>query len=163
MRSTRPFFAALLLLCAALLGFGLYLQFHRGLAPCPLCIFQRLAYMGVGVVALLGLLQGPRSRGWVWSYGGALALLALVGAGVAGRQVWLQHLPPDQVPSCGPGLNYMLSTFPLSQTLRMVFTGSGECAEVHWTFLTLSIAEWSLIWFLLIIAAALVYAARRRT
>ena len=163
MKSSRPFYAAVLLLCAALLGFGFYLQFHRGLAPCPLCIFQRLAYMGAGLVALLGLLQGPRNPRWVWGYGGAIAMLALAGAAVAGRQVWLQHLPPDQVPECGPGLNYMLNTFPLSQTLRMVFTGSGECAEVHWTFLSMSIAEWSLIWFLLIACAALAYAARHRS
>ena len=156
MKSPRLFYLCLVLFCAALLGFGFYLQFSRGLEPCPLCIFQRLAYMGVIVFAAIGLIHGPR-RPWLPVYSALITLSALAGMAIAARQVWLQHLPADQVPECGPGLNYMLQVFPLSQTLKMVFTGSGECAEVHWTFLTLSIAEWSLICFTLVTAAALVH------
>ena len=80
-----------------------------------------------------------------------LLIITLIGAGIAGRQIWLQHLPADQVPECGPGLDYLLEVFPLAETLKMVFTGSGECAEVHWTFAGLSIAEWSLVCFILIL------------
>ncbi|HEY5703481.1 MAG TPA: disulfide bond formation protein B, partial [Gammaproteobacteria bacterium] len=70
-------------------------------------------------------------------------------------QVWLQHLPPEKVPECGPGLDYMLEAFPLGQALKMILSGSGECAEVQWSFLGFSIAEWSLIWFILFFIASL--------
>lgn len=163
MISARIPYATLFLLCAALLGFGFYLQAYQGQDPCPLCIFQRVCYMAVGVVALVAAVHGPRSRSWIYAYTGVIALLALTGATIAARQVWLQHLPPDQVPECGPGLDYMLNVFPLSKTLRMVFTGSGECAQVGWTFLSLSIAEWSLIWFSLFTAGVVFHAARTKT
>lgn len=133
------------LLCAGLLAYAYYTQFHLGLQPCPLCIFQRVAVIALGAVFLLAALQGP--RGWGRRvYAGLLALVALAGAGVAGRHVWIQHLPADQVPACGPGLDYMLEVFPLGETLRMVFTGSGECAAVNWSFLGLSMPAWVLIW-----------------
>lgn len=159
MQSPRLFYLGLVLFCSALLGFGFYLQFSRGLEPCPLCIFQRLAFMGVILFAAIGLVHGPR-RPWLALYSSLITLSAVAGMGIAGRQVWLQHLPADQVPECGPGLDYMLQVFPLSQTLKMVFTGSGECAEVHWRFLGLSIPEWSLLCFTLIAAVALVHALK---
>lgn len=139
----RRFFLFNALACLLLLGFGYYLQFVQGLEPCPLCILQRVAYLGVAVVCLAGFLHGSASR--IYS---ALALLsALAGAALAARQVWLQHLPPDLVPECGPGLDFILQAFPLLDALKLIFTGSGECAETLWTFLSLSIAEWSLFWF----------------
>ena len=139
----RRFFLLIALACMLLLGFGYYLQFVQGLDPCPLCILQRVAYMGVGVVCLAGFIHGSASR--IYS---ALALLsALAGAAIAARQVWLQHLPPDLVPECGPGLDFIMQAFPLLDALKLIFTGSGECAETLWTFLSLSIAEWSLFWF----------------
>jgi len=153
-RHPRSFYAALALLCAGLLGFGYYLQFAEGQEPCPLCIFQRLCFMAVGAIAVAGAIHGPRGFGR-WLYGAGLILSALAGAGIAGRQVWLQHLPPDQVPECGPGLDYMLDVFPLADAVRMAFSGSGECAEVGWTFLSLSIAEWSLFWFAFVAVATL--------
>jgi len=83
------------------------------------------------------------------------------GAAIAGRHVWLQHLPPDKVPDCGPGLDWMLDTLPLNAVLRKVFTGSGECAKVDWTFLSLSMPEWTLIWFAVFVAGAAWYGFRR--
>ena len=134
------------LVCAALLGFGYYLQYYQGLEPCPLCIFQRVAFFALGVVFLLAALHNP--RGWGRRVYAVLLLLAAgVGAVIAGRQVWLQSLPPDQVPECGPGLNYMLEMFPLAEVITTVLRGSGDCAEVDWTFLGLSIAGWALILF----------------
>lgn len=133
------------LLCAGLLGYAYYTQFYLGLAPCPLCIFQRVAVIALGAVFLLAALHGP--HGWGRRvYAALLGLVALAGAGIAGRHVWIQHLPADQVPACGPGLDYMLEVFPLGETLRMVFTGSGECAAVNWSFLGLSMPAWVLIW-----------------
>lgn len=142
----RVLFAATALACAGLLGFGYYLQFHDGLEPCPMCIFQRLCFMAVGVVALLGALHGPRERGAI-AYGAVAALAAATGGAIASRQVWLQHLPEDQVPACGPGLEYMLEMWPLAEVIKKALRGTGECATVDWTFLGASIAEWSLACF----------------
>lgn len=153
-QSPRHVPAVIATACAGLLGFGYYLQFFAGQVPCPLCIFQRVAYMAAGAVALVAAIQGPAGRTRL-VYDAGILLAAAAGAGIAARQVWLQHLPPDRVPECGPGLDYMLDVFPLSETLRMVFTGSGECAEAGWKFLSLSIAEWSLLWFLAIAVAAI--------
>lgn len=125
---------------------ALYFQHVMGLEPCPLCIVQRVIVIALGVVMLVAAIHNP-TRIWRRLYGALLALIAAVGVGVAGRHVWLQNLPPDQVPECGPGLEYLLNTFPLVETLEMVFKGSGECAEVLWTFLGLSIPGWTLVVF----------------
>lgn len=158
--SFRTAFAICAFVVAALLAYAYYAQFELELDPCPLCIFQRVALIVVFVVALAAAIHNPRGGGRR-VYGALAALAALGGVAVAGRHVWLQHLPPDQVPSCGPGLDYLLDTFPLSQTLRKVFTGSGECAEVHWRFAGLSMPEWTLIAFVLLLAGALYYGFRR--
>jgi disulfide bond formation protein DsbB len=147
--SSRSWFALSAAACAGLLGFGYYLQFAQGLEPCPLCVLQRLAFLTFGLIALLGALLGPGALGTRLLAGLGL-LAALAGAGVAGRQVWLQSLPADQVPACGPGLDYMVQNFPLGKTLAMVLRGSGECAENAWQFLGLGIAAWALVWFALL-------------
>ena len=152
-KSARAFYSLLAAVCIGLLGFGYYLQYFAGQEPCPLCIFQRLAYVGIAGIGLVGAIHAPTGPGRL-GYSGTVLLAALIGTGIAGRQVWLQHLPPDQVPECGPGLDYMLDVFPLSDALRMVLSGSGECAAVTWTFLSLSIAEWSLICFALLAVLA---------
>lgn len=159
MERQRLPYAVLALGCAGLLGFGYYLQYVQGLEPCPLCLIQRAAFYGVGLTALLAAAHGPLGFGRR-VYGALVALFALGGAGVAGRQVYLQHLPPELVPECGPGLEFMLKAFPLQQVLQEVFQGSGECAETAWTFLGLSIAEWSLLCFAGIALAALVHILR---
>lgn len=135
------------LACAGLLGFGYYLQFQQGLEPCPLCIFQRVAFFALAIVFLIAAVHNPKHWG-ARAYGGLLFLCASIGAAIAGRQIWLQSLPPDQVPECGPGLNYMLDVFPLTEVIATVLRGSGDCAEVDWTFLGLSIADWALVWFI---------------
>jgi len=152
-----------LLICGGLFAFALYLQYYEYQNPCPLCILQRVAFIAMMVVFLAGAIHGPRRTGAI-IYSTLLVIIAAIGAGIAARHVWLQHLPKDQVPECGPGLEYMLNKFPLTQALEKVFRGSGECAEVGWTFLTLSIAEWSLAWFILlgVLAVAIAAAARKR-
>jgi len=125
---------------------ALYFQHVKGLEPCPLCIIQRVIVIALGVVMLVAAVHNPARIGRRL-YGALIVLIAAAGVGVAGRHVWLQSLPPDQVPECGPGLEYLLNTFPLVETLEMVFKGSGECAEVLWTFLGLSIPGWTLVMF----------------
>ena len=159
--NNRVLFLAVFLACIGLMGFGLYLQHFEHLEPCPLCILQRIAFTAIGGIALVAAIHNPRKKGWLL-YGGLLALLALLGGGVAAWQVWLQHLPPGQVPECGPGLDYMLDALPLTKILPMIFKGSGECAEVTWTFLELSIAQWALGWFVLFALAGAVAIFNRR-
>jgi len=134
------------LACAGLLGFGYYLQYVDGQDPCPLCLVQRGFYYGVILVFAVAALHFPGRIGKI-IYCGLGTLLALGGFGVAARQVWLQHLPADQVPACGPDLFFMMENFPFSRMLEKLFMGSGQCAEVTWRFLGLSIAEWSLACF----------------
>ncbi|PIE83273.1 MAG: disulfide bond formation protein B [Candidatus Contendobacter odensis] len=137
------------LICIMGLGVAYYAQFVLDLEPCPLCIVQRLILAVVGLVFLLAAIHDP--RGWgAKIYSVLLGLTAAIGAGIAARHVWIQHLPPDQAPGCGPGLAYMLETFPLSETIQAVLTGSGECAEVAWRFIGLSIPEWTLLLFLVL-------------
>lgn len=146
----RTVFAATAAIVAGLLGFGYYLQYQVGLEPCPMCIFQRLCFMAVLLLTLLGTLHGPRGR-IAALYAVLVAGTALLGAAIAGRQVWLQHLPEDQVPQCGPGLDYMLEMYPLGEVITKALRGTGECASVDWTFLGGSIASWSLVWFVLFV------------
>ncbi|MCK9489231.1 MAG: disulfide bond formation protein B [Xanthomonadales bacterium] len=142
------------LACVGLMAYALYAQHGLGLEPCPLCIFQRVSVIATGVVFLLAALHGPAGAGR-WLYAGLAALSASIGAGIAGRHVWLQSLAPEDVPACGPGLDYMLEAFPLQQVLRRVFSGSGECAQIDWTFLGLSMPAWTLICFIGLALSAL--------
>jgi disulfide bond formation protein DsbB len=157
--SPRLGYAAGFLVCAGLLGFALYLQYVEHQEPCPLCILQRFAFIAMMAVFLVAALHGPKRRSAA-VYSALLLIIGGVGAAIAGRQVWLQHLPPDKVPACGPGLEYMLQQFPLAQALQKIFAGSGECAEAGWRFLGLTIAGWSLVWFV-VLALLAVYAATR--
>lgn len=145
-----------------LMGYGLYSQYVDGLQPCPLCMTQRIFYCLTGALALVALLHNP--LGWgARLYGGLIALSSTLGVAAAGRQVWLQHLPPDQVPACGPSLEYMLETFPFAEALKMLVLGDGNCALIDWVFLGLSMAEWSLLWLLVLTLAGLLLLVRRPT
>ncbi|MDC9725158.1 MAG: disulfide bond formation protein B [Gammaproteobacteria bacterium] len=146
MLSSRGLFFLGFLFCASMLFIAGYFQFVDHLEPCPLCILQRVFTLFVGVVLLIAVIHNPAKLG-IRIYGAIAGLLALIGAGVSARHVWLQNLPEDQVPSCGPGLNFMLDNFPLTDAINMVMRGSGECAEVLWTFMGLSIPSWTLIAF----------------
>ena len=133
-------------MCVALMGAALWLQHVEGLEPCPLCVLQRGAVIVLGVLTLAGAIHDPATPGRR-VYGALITVAALAGTALAGRHAWLQSLPPGEVPECGPGLDYMLDAFPLTQVIEMVLRGSGECAEVQWTFLALSIPEWTLLVF----------------
>ena len=157
----RILYAMMIAACAALLAYAYWLQLVVGLQPCPLCIFQRIALIALTLVLLGAALHG--ARGWgarVWAL--LIALAAGTGAAIAARHVWLQNLPPDQVPACGPGLDYLLEVLPAVDVLREVFTGSGECAKVDWTLLGLSMPVWTLAAFVGFGAVGVWNALRRR-
>ena len=152
--STRIYFLAGFLAAAGALAFAYYLQYVQGLDPCPLCIFQRVAMAGVGLFCLIGWLHG--SRGTPHRVYAALAgVSALAGAGIAARHVWLMHLPPDQVPACGPGLDYLIDVMPLTEVLATVLRGDASCAEVKGAFLGISLPAWTGVYFVMLAFGAL--------
>ncbi len=161
MFSSRLFFSSIFIVCTSLLGFGLYLEHAVGLEPCPLCVFQRVAFIVIALFALIGAIHNPQKL-FEKIYTGLILITSLFGFGIASRQIWLQHLPEDKVPECGPGLEYMLDAFPFTDALRMILSGSGECAEVQWTFLGFSIPEWSIVCFTCLTIACLTMLIRKK-
>ncbi len=147
----RIAYTALAVVSLGLIGVGLLLQHVVGLDPCPLCIFQRIAYFALALFALIAAWLSPRtSSRW---FGALVLVSALTGVGIAGRHVWLQMNPQGM--SCGPGLQAMLDNFPLTDVLPKVFRGSGDCSESAWTLLGLTIADWSLAWFVILSGATI--------
>lgn len=142
--------------CAALMGYALYAQYVLKLEPCPLCSFQRGALILLGVVFALAALSAPRGLG-ARVLGVLGALVAAAGLAISSWHVHVQNLPPEEVPACGPGLDYMMSAFPFREMISMVFTGSGECHDINWSFAGLSMPFWTGIWF--VILGVLVVAA----
>lgn len=142
----RWVFFGLALLAVVAMLFAAWLEHGVGLNPCPLCITQRVFVVAGGLVALLAALHGAGALGRR-IYAGLGVLLAIGGGAVSARHVWLQSLPEDQVPACGPSLEYMLETLPFRETLSMVLMGDGNCADVHWTFLGMSIPLQTLLLF----------------
>ena len=138
------------LFCVLLIAYALYTQYVLGLEPCPLCILQRVAVITLGLSFLFMALKHPQTKQSKFFASLLLMIISLAGAGIAARHVWLQNLPPDKVPGCGPGLDFMMSNFPLSEALEMVFSGSGECAEISWSFAFLSMPAWVIIWLIVL-------------
>lgn len=129
------------LACAILIGYALYAEHVLGLAPCPLCIFQRVAVIALGILFLIAALQNPGRTG-ARVYGVLGALVALAGIGMAARHIWIQAQPPGSVAACGADLNYLMEIMPLTDVVSKVLTGSGECGKVDWTLLGLSMPWW---------------------
>lgn len=132
--------------CGFAMAFALYLQ-ELGFEPCPMCIFQRVAMIAAGAFFLLGAIHNPKQAGQ-WVYAALADLAAIVGALIAARHVWLQNLPPDQVPACGPTLDYLMDLFPLTEVVSMILKGDGNCAKIDAAWLGISLPAWTLITFI---------------
>jgi disulfide bond formation protein DsbB len=132
-----------LLACILLLAYAYYLQYHDNVQPCPLCIFQRMAMVGMGAVFLLATLHNPRRTGGR-VYAVLIALAAVIGGALSGRHIWIQAQPEGSVPACGATLDYLMDVFSPGQVIRKVLTGSGECAKVDWTLFGFSMPVWVL-------------------
>jgi disulfide bond formation protein DsbB len=133
--------------CVGLLGYAYYTQYQLGLEPCPLCIFQRIGIAALGLVFLMAGLHNPRRWG-APVYAGLIALASLATIGVAIRHLYVQSLPPGTIPACGAPLDVLLQFTPVTEVIRKVLTGSGECTQVNWKFLGLAMPGWVLIWAL---------------
>jgi disulfide bond formation protein DsbB len=135
------------LLSGILLSGALYFEFILGLAPCPLCVMQRIWFVLTAVVAYVSLLHNPR-----WGIYPLIGILfAAIGVYFSSRQLWLQSLPEDQVPSCGPDLQYMIDVFPMSDLLEAMTQGTGDCAKTAWSFIGVTLPGWALLGFVTLI------------
>jgi protein dithiol:quinone oxidoreductase len=137
------------------MGYALYAQFHLGLEPCPLCIFQRIGIVLLGLAFLVAALHAPRGRGR-YGYALLIGLCALATLGVAARHLYVQSMPPGSLPSCGAPLSVLLKFTPVWQVIRKVLTGSGECGEVNWSFLGFAMPAWVLLWAVVLGAAGVI-------
>ena len=139
--SFLPFFGTVVFL-----AYALYTEIYLFLNPCPLCMVQRYIYGLVGFLFLITLIKPPIALGRKL-FAILISLVSILGMAVSAWHVRLQHLPPEEVPDCGPGLDYMLDAFPLKDIIKELINGSGDCAEVVWSFLGLSMPTWSFICF----------------
>ena len=158
--SPRSLFFLAFLASLALMGAALYLEHVVGLEPCPLCVVQRIAVIGFGLVCLIAALHAPGTVGRR-VYAVLALLFAAAGGATAGRQIWLQGVPADQLPACLPSLDYMMEALPFQDIVRLVLHGSANCAEVNWTLFGMSIPEWSLLGFVAMALFALLQLLRR--
>lgn len=142
-----------------LIGVALYMEHMMHLEPCPLCIFQRVAVITAGLIAIVAALHNPQRVG-IKVYSLMVVMASTVGGALAIRQLHLQSLPEDQVPSCGPGLDYLLDVFPMQDVIQMVLVGDGSCAEVAWSLLGISIPGWALVGFIGLVTLGLFQAFR---
>ena len=160
--SSRLVYLGLFIACSVLMAVALYMEHVMALEPCPLCIMQRVMVISIGLIALVGVVHGPAKSG-IQVYGWLVVLAALGGGFLSGRQLWLQSLPADQVPACGPSLDYLLDVFPLTDVLSIVLSGDGSCAEVVWSLFGISIPGWTLLGFTGLLIAGAAQILRPRT
>ena len=133
--------------CFSMMAVAAWFQFVENLEPCPLCISQRIMVVAVGLLFLIAAIHNPAQLGRrIYAVSGTV--FSLIGAGISIRHVWIQNMPADQLPECGPGLAYVFEYFPLIETVKLMLSGTGDCAEVLWTFLGLSIPAWTLVAFI---------------
>ena len=145
--TARTWFFLGFLSCFFMLAVGAYFQIVEEMEPCPLCISQRIAILITGVTFLIAALHNPATKG-IQRYAILGAVFALTGSAISARHVWLQNLPTEEVPECSPGLSYIFENFPLSETFKLMLSGTGECADVLWTLFGISIPGWTFVAFI---------------
>jgi disulfide bond formation protein DsbB len=146
--SSRAWFFIGSLVCAGLIGIALYLQYFLNQEPCPLCMLQRVAFIALGLVLLIAAIHGPARTG-TRIYAVVALLASLTGLALAARHTWLQFYPPAEV-SCAGDLYSQLDRLPMGRVISNALRATGDCSKVDWTLVGLSVAEWSLIWFVLL-------------
>lgn len=146
----KPMWAFILATSLVSMAYALYTEHFLGLEPCNFCMLQRGSMITVGIIALIALLHNPAEKIGRLIYASLADLAAISGVIVAGRHVWLQHLPEDQVPACGPPFDYLVAQFPITEVIQEIFSGSGDCAEIQWQFIGFSMPECVLALFILL-------------
>jgi disulfide bond formation protein DsbB len=148
MFNSRPFNLILAFFCYQLLIAAFYFQYVEGMKPCPLCIFQRVIVFILGLLFFIQALHRPiLSDIWSVFYNSFGLLTSIIGFGISARHAYLQSLPADEIPACGPSLNYLIEMLSFYEVFDVVLKGSGECAEVSWRLLGLSMPMWMFLFF----------------
>lgn len=154
--------AAIIALVVVAMAFAVfYLQGVLYLAPCPLCTVDRGLFLLIALVSVVSLIHGPQGT-FLWIYTTLSSAFALMGIAVGIRHIWLQNLPADKVPECGPDLAYMLEVFPMMDVIERLFTGAGQCAEVSWTFYGVTLPQLTLLLFVALMLM-IIYAHRQQS
>ncbi len=159
--NSRSLFLLILIGCVTLLITAIFIEPFKSMNPCPMCMMQRFVFGGIGILALTAVLHNPAYIGQK-IYAALLTLISIGGASISIRQLWLQSLPEEQVPACGPGIDYMLDVFPILEVIEMSLRGTGDCAKVQWTLFNISIPGWSLMAFAGMSLIALFILLRKR-
>jgi disulfide bond formation protein DsbB len=159
--TARVWFLLGFISCLVMLIIGAFFQLIMDLKPCPLCISQRIAILVLGVVFLIATLHNPLTKG-INIYALLATLVALIGGLISARHIWIQNMPANEIPECGPGLSYMFDHFPLIESLKFMLSGTGDCAKTLWTFLGLSIPSWTLVAFILLAGMSLLQLSTRQ-
>lgn len=163
----RLLFSLVFFTGAAALWASFHLEYGVGLEPCLLWVAQRFVAVLLTSVSLAAALHGPKYPTSV-VYWLLVLVFSLAGVVTAGRHVLLQNIPSDQLLACLPDMPFMLGNLSWGRALQLVFTGTAQCAEVTWTLLDMSAAEWSLLFFTGVAALSVyrlslsVYRGRRR-
>ncbi|MGB0132540.1 disulfide bond formation protein B [Dokdonella sp.] len=144
--TSRRVFGFIALACALLMGYALFAEHVQGYQPCMLCMVQRVFVCLVGLTALIGFLHGPGRVG-SRMYGMLGALFSLGGAYIAGRHVYLQQLPPEELEGCAPSFSYAMENYDSLKFLKTIFIRDQDCGVIDWTFLGLSMPGWVLACF----------------
>ncbi|WP_196140001.1 disulfide bond formation protein B [Aliikangiella sp. G2MR2-5] len=148
MLESRGFNLFMAFICYQLLVTAYYFQYVEGMEPCPLCIFQRIGVLFVGIWFLLRGIHNPLPGStWRPVYASLGLISAILGGIVSGRHLYLQSLPEGEIPACGPALDYLVEMLPVSEVISTVLAGDGECAKVSWDFLGISMPGWVLLFF----------------
>ena len=148
MFESRGFNLFMAFVCYQLLVTAYYFQYVEGMEPCPLCIFQRIGVLFVGIWFLLRGIHNPLAgSAWRPTYSILGLISAILGGIVSGRHLWLQSLPEGEIPACGPALDFLVEMLPINEVISTVLAGDGECAKVSWNMFGISMPGWVLIFF----------------
>jgi protein dithiol:quinone oxidoreductase len=147
--------------CLGMYAFALYTQYYEGLEPCPLCMFQRIGVVALGIVFLIAAIHNPRRRG-AWVYAVLIGVVALTTIGVSARHLYIQSQPPGSIPACGAPLNVLIQMFHVWQVVAKVLHAGGECAVVNWTLWGMSMPGWVLFCALILGGAGVIANIPRR-
>ena len=159
--ASAPVFTTILMVCLGLLGYALVLQHLDGLDPCPWCVVQRLGFIGIGLVALVAALHRPGPVGTaVYAFFGGL--VAAAGAAAAGYHIWIQSDPVRAMACAGSPVERFLDASKIGKMIPPLLQYDGLCTPKPWKFLTLSIPEWSLLWFAILLVTLIATPFMRR-
>lgn len=150
-------------ICASVLIGAVIIERFYAVAPCPMCMLQRIVFACLGIIFLIGSLVTFKSI-LRYFYSISILFFAAIGFAIAIKQFWLQYFAPPQHVSCSASLERLIELYPILDALKIALHGSPECAKIDFTVFTISIAGWSVIIFglFLILTLYTIYMQKKR-